>query len=174
MDWLTNPENMEMTDSIERANRKMFEKIRKASDYLAVFFCESQNKPQFVISSMISSFVDSDDCKQCPRVLAEIEHIDDEADGAGINFVKIDDKLMAKEVGVFALPAIVFYKQNSKEPVIYAGDLYDEEAILNWLLTQKNPGGDVIEDLEGQRLKKLIEESPSIAVYFCKYETLFS
>jgi hypothetical protein len=38
-----------------------------------------------------------------------------------------------------------------------AGDLYDEEAILNWLLTQKNPGGDVIEDLEGQRLKKLIE-----------------
>lgn len=40
LDWLTNPENMEMTDSIERANRKMFEKIRKASDYLAVFFCK--------------------------------------------------------------------------------------------------------------------------------------
>jgi len=100
--------------------------------------------------------------------LAEIEHIDDEADGAGINFVKIDDRQMAKEVGVFALPAIVFYKQHSKEPVIYAGDLYDEEAILNWLLTQKNPGNDVIEDLEGARLKRLIEESPAIAVYFCK------
>lgn len=40
LDWLTNPDNMEMTDSIERANRKMFEKMRKASDYLAVFFCE--------------------------------------------------------------------------------------------------------------------------------------
>ena len=40
LDWLTNPDNMEMTDSIERANRKMFEKIRKASDYLAVFFCK--------------------------------------------------------------------------------------------------------------------------------------
>lgn len=103
-------------------------------------------------------------------MLAEIEHIDDEADGAGINFVKVDDKIMAKEVGVFALPAIVFYKQTSKEPVIYAGDLYDEEAILNWLLTQKNPGGDVIEDLEGQKLKKLIEGSSSIAVYFCKYK----
>lgn len=101
-------------------------------------------------------------------MLAEIEHIDDEADGAGINFVKIDDKVMAKEVGVFALPAIVFYKQGSKEPVIYAGDLYDEEAILNWLMTQKNPGGDVIEDLEGQRLKKLIEESSAVAVYFCE------
>lgn len=115
--------------------------------------------------------LDSDDCKQCPRVLAEIEHIDDEADGAGINFVKIDDKLMAKEIGVFALPAIVFYKQHSRDPVIYAGDLYDEEAILNWLLTQKNPGGDVIEDLEGQKLKRLIEESPAIAVYFCEFLT---
>lgn len=41
LDWLTNPENMEMTDSIERANRKMFEKIRKASDFLAVFFCKT-------------------------------------------------------------------------------------------------------------------------------------
>lgn len=102
-------------------------------------------------------------------MLSEIEHIDDEADGAGINFVKIDDKQMAKEVGVFALPAIVFYKHHSRDPVIYAGDLYDEEGILNWLMTQKNPGGDVIEDLEGDRLKKLIEESPSIAVYFCKF-----
>lgn len=67
------------------------------------------------------SIADSDDCKQCPRVLAEIEHIDDEADGAGINFVKIDDKAMAKEFGVFALPAILFFRQNSREPVIYAG-----------------------------------------------------
>jgi hypothetical protein len=64
---------------------------------------------------------DSDDCKQCGRVLVEIEHIDDEADGAGIDFVKIDDKQMAKELGVFALPAVVFFKMGSKEPVIYAG-----------------------------------------------------
>jgi len=64
---------------------------------------------------------DSDDCKQCGRVLAEIEHIDDEADGAGIDFVKIDDKQMAKELGVFALPAVLFFKMGAKEPVIYAG-----------------------------------------------------
>jgi thioredoxin-related protein len=64
-------------------------------------------------------------------VLAEIEHIDDEADGAGIDFVKIDDKQMAKELGVFALPAVVFFKMGSKEPVIYAGGaLY----ISNFLL----------------------------------------
>ncbi|GAB0094572.1 Kynurenine 3-monooxygenase [Sergentomyia squamirostris] len=147
LDWLTNPENMEMTDHIEQINRKMFQKIRQNSEYLAVFFY-------------------SDDCKQCPRVLTEVEHIDDEADRAGIDFVKIDDRKMAKEIGVFALPAIVFYKSNSKEPVIYAGDIYEEQDILNWILTQKDPGGDVIEDLEGDKLHALIEDSSSLAVFF--------
>lgn len=35
-------------------------------------------------------------------------------------------------------------------------------------MTQKDPGGDVIEDIEGQRLIDMIEESGSMAVYFCK------
>ncbi|XP_028171999.1 uncharacterized protein LOC114361215 isoform X4 [Ostrinia furnacalis] len=147
LDWLTNPENMELTDHIEKVNRKMFQKIRQTSDYVAVFFY-------------------SNDCKQCPRVLAEIEHIDDDADGAGINFVKINDWQMAKEYGVFALPAVLFFKMGSKDPVIFAGDLYDEHQLLNWLLTQKNPAGDVIEALEGQDLLNVIEESGSLAVYF--------
>lgn len=51
------------------------------------------------------------------------------------------------------------------------GDLYQEEQILNWLMTQKDPGGDVIEDIEGQRLIEMIEESGSMAVYFCKFCT---
>ncbi|XP_043251155.1 uncharacterized protein LOC122396621 isoform X5 [Colletes gigas] len=147
LDWLTNPENMELTDHIERINKKMFQKIRQTTDYLAVFFY-------------------SNDCKQCGRVLVEIEHIDDEADGAGIKFVKIDDKQLSKQYGVFALPAILFFKMSSKEPVIYAGDLYDEEQILQWLMTQKDPSGEVIEDLEGEDLLNLIRESESLAVYF--------
>ncbi|XP_014468405.1 PREDICTED: uncharacterized protein LOC106741192 isoform X4 [Dinoponera quadriceps] len=147
LDWLTNPENMELTDHIERINNKMFQKVRQTTDYLAVFFY-------------------SNDCKQCGRVLAEIEHIDDEADGAGIKFVKIDDKQLAKHYGVFALPAILFFKMGSKEPVIYAGDLYDEEQILQWLMTQKDPSGEVIEALEGEDLLNLIRESESLAVYF--------
>ncbi|XP_045765517.1 uncharacterized protein LOC123867504 isoform X7 [Maniola jurtina] len=147
LDWLTNPENMELTDHIEKVNRKMFQKIRQTSDYVAVFFY-------------------SNDCKQCPKVLLEIEHIDDDADAAGINFVKIDDRQMAKDFGVFALPAVLFFKLGSKDPVIYAGDLYDGQQLLSWLLTQKNPAGDVIEALEGQELLDLIEESTSLAVYF--------
>ncbi|KAL0274697.1 UNVERIFIED_CONTAM: hypothetical protein PYX00_002764 [Menopon gallinae] len=147
LDWLTHPENMELTDHIERVNRRMFQKIRQTSDYTAVFFY-------------------SDDCKQCDRVLTEIEHIDDEADAAGIKFVKIMDKQMAKEMGIFALPAVAFFKLGAKEPVIYAGDLYDEEQILQWLLTQQDPSGDAIEELEGDDLRKMIEESDYLAVYF--------
>lgn len=113
--------------------------------------------------------LDSSDCKQCPRVLSEVEHIDDEADSVGINFVKIDDKKMAKEYGVFALPAILFFKTGSKDPVIYAGDLYDEQQILQWLMTQKDPSGDVIELSEGSELMTLINEEEALAVYFCKY-----
>lgn len=82
------------------------------------------------LSSSSLFVLDSDDCKQCPRVLAEVEHIDDEADKAGIDFVKIDDKQMAKEFGVFALPAIVFFKPSSKEPVIYAGKPFRKPAFI--------------------------------------------
>ncbi|XP_031337169.1 uncharacterized protein LOC116166353 isoform X3 [Photinus pyralis] len=147
LDWLTDPENMELTDHIEKINRKMFEKIRQRTDYVALFLYSS-------------------DCKQCPKVLQEVEHIDDEADAAGINFVKIDDKKMAKELGVFALPSILFFKMGSKDPVIYAGDLYDEQQILQWLLTQKDPSGDVIESMEGDSLRDLIENEEAVAVYF--------
>lgn len=40
LDWLTNPENMELNDQVERVNQKMFHKIRQASDYVAVFLCK--------------------------------------------------------------------------------------------------------------------------------------
>lgn len=76
--------------------------------------------------------LDSNDCKQCSRVLIEIEHIDDEADSVGIKFVKIDDKQLSKQYGVFALPAILFFKMSSKEPVIYAGICYKLELEWYW------------------------------------------
>lgn len=70
---------------------------------------------------------------------------------------------------MFALPAILFFKSGSKEPVIYAGDLYDENQILQWLLTQKDPSGEIIEAAEGSELITLIDNEDALAVYFCKY-----
>jgi len=129
---------MELTEHIEKVNKKMFSKIRQSSENVAVFFCEHMLlfidcivNVLDVITNSVSFFTDSDDCKQCKQVLLEIEHIDDDADAAGIDFVKIDDKMMAKECGVFALPAIVFFKLGSKEPTIYAG--ITEEVWFLWI-----------------------------------------
>lgn len=66
------------------------------------------------------------------------------------------------------MPAILFFKLGTKEPVIYAGDLYDEQQILQWLLTQKDPSGDIIEAVEGETLLDLINNEDALAVYFCK------
>lgn len=53
-----------------------------------------------------------------------------------------------------------------------SGDLYNEEQILNWLLTQKDPSGEVIEALEGDDLLRLIHNSDSLAVYFCELSNI--
>ncbi|XP_045120701.1 uncharacterized protein LOC123510033 isoform X19 [Portunus trituberculatus] len=149
LDWLTAPENMELNDAIEKVNRKMFERIRQTTDYLAVFFYTEEG------------------CKQCQKVLAELENIDDEADANGIDFVKIDDSQLAKDVGVYALPAIVFYRSSSEEPIIYAGgDMKNEENLLAWLLTEKDPTADFIEDMDGEVLQRVIRDADAIAVYF--------
>ena len=65
LDWLTDPNVMEISDQIEKVNRKMFEKLVARNEYLAVLFYTQH------------------DCKQCEHVLEELEHIDDEAEAAG-------------------------------------------------------------------------------------------
>ena len=39
LDWLTDPDQLETSDHIERINRKMFERVLQRSDFLAVLFC---------------------------------------------------------------------------------------------------------------------------------------
>ena len=101
--------------------------------------------------------------------MQELENIDDDAETAGIPIVKLEDKDLAKTVGVFALPAIVFFRAFGEEAVIYTGDLKREESILEWLMVQKDPSNDAIEELEGDELRKSIESTDAIAVFICKY-----
>ena len=85
--------------------------------------------------------------------------------------VKLEDKALAKEVGVFALPSIVFFRVNS-EPTIYAGDLKNEEAILEWMLVQKDPSNEAIEEQSGENLEKTIDNSEAVAVFLCKLKKI--
>ena len=154
LDWLTDPNVMEISDQIEKVNKKMFEKLITRNEFLTVFFYSDT------------------DCKQCDGVLQELENIDDDADTAGIPIVKLEDKALAKSVGVFSLPAVVFFKNFGDEAVVYTGDLKREESILEWLMVQKDPSNDAIEELEGENLRNIVESSDAVAVFVCKYQPL--
>ena len=40
LEWVTDPNVMEVSDQIERVNKKMLEKLLKRNEFLAVFFCK--------------------------------------------------------------------------------------------------------------------------------------
>ena len=40
LDWLTDPNTMEISDQIEKVNKKMFEKLISRNEFLTVFFCK--------------------------------------------------------------------------------------------------------------------------------------
>ena len=167
LDWLTDPNVMEISDQIEKVNKKMFEKLITRNEFLTVFFCKFISII-FIFIKYLNAADSDTDCKQCQGVLQELENIDDDAETAGIPIVKLEDKELAKTVGVFALPAIVFFRAFGEEAVIYTGDLKREESILEWLMVQKDPSNDAIEELEGEELRKTIESSDAIAVFICK------
>eukprot|EP00092_Neocalanus_flemingeri_P014639 GFUD01015795.1.p1 GENE.GFUD01015795.1~~GFUD01015795.1.p1 ORF type:complete len:1842 (+),score=695.57 GFUD01015795.1:98-5623(+) len=152
LDWLTDPAVMEISDQIEKVNKKMFEKLITRNEFLTVLFYSDT------------------DCKQCEGVLQELENIDDDAETAGIPIVKLEDKELAKTVGVFALPAVVFFRNFGEEAVIYTGDLKREESILEWLMVQKDPSNDAIEELEGDELRKSVGSSDAVAVFIYSHE----
>lgn len=47
----------------------------------------------------------------------------------------------------------------------------NEENLLSWLLTEKDPTADFIEDMSGEALLRVIRDADAIAVYFCKYSS---
>ena len=66
------------------------------------------------------------------NLILELENIDDEADEFGIRFVKIRDRELAEEYSLAQLPSLVYFR--SGIPVIFTGDLADEEDVLEWLI----------------------------------------
>lgn len=148
LEWLISPETMTVTDIIEKVNEKMIERVLERFEYVAVFFYSKSG------------------CKLCTKVLEELEKIDHEAQAEGIHIVKIDDSVFAKKYGVFAFPAILFFHGTESEPIIYAGDMKNEDRMLNWLITQKDPGADIIEEVEGKELLSLIGVADHLAVFY--------
>ena len=57
LEWLTKPDNMELSDAIEKVNRRMFERLLERTNYLSVLFYSKK------------------DCKNCDKILEELERV---------------------------------------------------------------------------------------------------
>lgn len=80
---------------------------------------------------MFGIFSDARSCVTCDKVLAELEKIDDDTDTFGVDFVKINDKRLAKQYGIKTFPALTYFRE--KEPIIYEGknELYKIKRGMN-------------------------------------------
>lgn len=59
-----------------------------------------------------------------------------------------------------------------KEPIIYEGDLMDEEGVLDFLTSLEAMDlPDRIEEVNSKILSKIIEETDYVAVLFCKWSS---
>ncbi|XP_017003837.2 uncharacterized protein hlk isoform X11 [Drosophila takahashii] len=131
---------------IEEVNAKQLEKLLADKDYVAVFWYARS-------------------CVTCDKVLAELEKIDDDTDSFGVDFVKINDKRLAKQYGIKNFPALTYFRE--KEPIIYDGDLMDEEGVLDFLTSLEAMDlPDRIEEVNAKILGKIIEDTDFVAVLF--------
>ncbi|XP_071051434.1 uncharacterized protein [Onthophagus taurus] len=132
---------------IEEVTAKQLERVLAEKDYVAVFWYARS-------------------CTTCDKVLYELEQIDDDTDTFGVDFVKINDKRLAKQYGITKFPALTYFRE--KQPIIYEGDLMDEENVLEFLTSLEAMDlPDRIEEVNARILDKIVQETEYVAVLFC-------
>lgn len=144
LEWLVQHKSTgDEDDVIEDVTLKTLMTLISSVDHLAVLFYDHDDE-----ASM--------------QVLQELEHIDDDCDKYGIQFVKIDDASAVDDYGLDSLPSLVYFEKGI--PNVYDGDLEQEEDILEWLVEQLEK--DEIEDVTDEMLDKLIAKEKKLAVLF--------
>lgn len=118
---------------------------------------------QMILKRISNDNADDNNDRKSQRVLNELENIDDECDQLGVTFVKIDNAEEAKEYGIQKVPTMLYFEKGI--PMIYEGNLEDEEKVLKWLEQQQK--ADQIEDVTDEMLDMVIEKMPHVAVLFC-------
>lgn len=88
---------------------------------------------------------DARSCVTCDKVLEELEKIDDDTDTFGVDFVKINDKRLAKQYGITKFPALTYFRE--KEPIIYEGLSSLSSLFVGKSSYDLNPGDEKQHDL---------------------------
>lgn len=114
----------------------------------------------------MNKFSDEENCPECGEIIEALEKIDGDADLFGIDFVKVSEPEAAEKYAILNLPSLVYFRK--KVPLIYDGDLTQEDKILAWLTSQdvfvlKNE----IDEVNKKMLDKLLDENEFLAVFFC-------
>lgn len=64
---------------------------------------------------------------------------------------------------------IVLKKTSTHSSSIITGDMTDEEAVLEWLIDNKDKGpASIIEEVDGKMLQSLVDTFEFLVVYFCE------
>lgn len=152
LQWLI---EQKQTATIEEVTDEILDDLIQEHEYVVVYFsgnCEEGEK--------------------CDNILDELENIDDELDENGIIFVTTEDLVLAKKYGIKSFPKLVFFR--NKEPLVYPGDINDEDEVLAWLTdedTLEIP--DRIEEVNARMLEKILSENEHVVVYFCMNLLIF-
>jgi len=147
LEWLIqNRSSGDEEDVIEEVQFKALEAMVAAVENIAVLFYNAKST-------------------KTEQILESMETIDDECDNRGVHFVKISDPAAAYHFGITSLPTLVFFKNSV--PNLFDGNLLDDEAVLAWQMTHLESSE--IEEVSSGLLGRLIRDSRSLVVIFCKY-----
>ena len=129
-------------ESIRSVDEATLERLVDTSDDIVAIFYDSKKKKQ-------------------KKFIENVDTVDDDAEKLEIFMVKIEDPLVAKNYGLYALPAVIHFEDGI--PSIYEG-AQSPRALLNWLEEQKTSAG--IEEVNAVLLDRLIREEEYVAVVF--------
>ncbi|XP_023328989.1 uncharacterized protein LOC111701796 [Eurytemora carolleeae] len=131
---------------IEEVNDRQLEKLVEENDFVAVAWFTKT-------------------CKTCEAAIAGLEGVDDITDKYNIEFVKLNNKKYARNLGIRQFPAVSFYKAGVM--TVFDGDVLDTEAVVEFLTNEdalELP--DKIESVDEENLFRILEEEDYVAVLF--------
>ena len=109
---------------------------------------------------IVAIFYDAKKKKQ-KKFVEAVDTVDDDAEKLEIFIVKVENPVVAKNYGLYALPAVIHFEDGI--PSIYEG-AQSPRALLNWLEEQKTSAG--IEEVNAILLERLIKKEEYVAVIF--------
>ena len=73
---------------------------------------------------------------------------------------------MAEDYSLPSVPSLVFFRREI--PIVYPGDLTDEQEMLEWMIKNKSSADDddVLEMVDGTQLEIMVDNVDNLLVYF--------